>query len=312
MTYIRVSKRFSFVDTPAAEPEWKALHRRADRFVPAFKAPFLEAVEALRTAIDESRVLRFLEVGADPTDRLPWDTFTVPLEADMRTPIADLTLSAARASVPFAERDLPVRFVKQERALDINFATINAEAVNFARFRSAALVREIDASTRQGIREIIRAGQLGQLDVRGQARAIKQLVGLTANQTRAVLNFSLAQQELGLSGADLERRVERFYQRTLRRRATMIARTETIRSAHHGQDAIWRAAAQRGILDVNRWVREWITALDGRHDPICERLDGTTARLGEAFRDPLTGITYMAPPDPHTGCRCALALKEAA
>lgn len=309
--YIRVSKRFSFVDVPAKEPEWKALHRRADAFVPQFKEPFAKAIESLRREINESRVLQFLEVGADPTDRLPWDVFTLPLEADMRDPMADLMLSGARASVPFAEQDLPVLFKQERVVVELDFAAINDEAVNFGRFRSAEFVREIDASTRQGIREIIRAGQLGQLTVREQARAIRQLVGLTARQTRSVLNFSLAQRELGLTEVELDRRVERFYQRTLKRRGENIARTETIRSASAGQDAIWRSAAQRGLLDIQRQVREWITTIDGRQDAVCERLDGTTARLGEEFVDPVSGARAMFPPV-HSQCRCALALKEAA
>ena len=75
-----------------------------------------------------------------------------------------------------------------------------------------------------------------------------------------------------------------------RKRAGMIAVTETTRAYAEGNTAAWKAS---GVVEG----REWQTAVTEGVCPICRPLHGKIAKMGESF-----GMIYNPPA--HVNCRC--------
>ena len=84
---------------------------------------------------------------------------------------------------------------------------------------------------------------------------------------------------------------------SLTSQAVRIEQTELIRVFNVANEFAIRQAQEElpGIM------KEWVTILDSRADPICRGLSGKRAKPGEAFPG-----GYQRPPDPHPGCRCRL------
>jgi len=84
-------------------------------------------------------------------------------------------------------------------------------------------------------------------------------------------------------------------------RANLIARHETMLAVSEGQRQGWSQAVEDGLLDEDS-ERTWIIVGDEKVCPICEGLDGKTAKLGEPYVGD-DGEEYTGPPA-HVACRC--------
>ena len=117
------------------------------------------------------------------------------------------------------------------------------------------------------------------------AKDILDSIGLTPQQEAAVTSYRAAlesrqytaalNRELSSGNADrsiraareadrsltteqIDRAVAQYRQNAIRLRAETIARTEGLRIAHQGSDALYRQAIARGDIDVDRLVCEWL------------------------------------------------------
>lgn len=86
------------------------------------------------------------------------------------------------------------------------------------------------------------------------------------------------------------------------RRAELIARNEPMVAVHAGQREAWDQAVDEGLLTGDE-LRTWIVVGDEKVCPICEGLDGKTAKLGESYVGD-DGEEYEGPPA-HVLCRCS-------
>ena len=306
--------RFRFVDRPAAEPEWKAVHRAADRGISTIRGPFLDAVENLQDSVSVADMEVLIQQGgaAAVVGALPWFRFEADLTNAFLPAIRDTQHRAMRGVLGILEDDTPAdQIILTKQHITARFDLTNPQSVQVAARQAAEAVQQISASTKRAIREIIRRGQLGLLTVREQARKIRDLIGLTERQTGSVLNFERKLIEQGITGQRLESMVLRKFEQTLSRRATTIARTETIKSANLGQQDLWRQAADQGLIDRDKAQRRWIATSDDRVCPICLPMDGQLRPLEEPFVSPFNGASVLVP-GIHAACRCAVALEVAA
>lgn len=305
--------RFRFVDRPASDPEWKAVHRAADRGISTVRDPFLEAVEGLRDdiSVDDLEVLIQQGGAAAVVGALPWFSFESDLTNAFLSAFRDTQHRAMRGVLGLLEDDTSVNVVLTKQDVTARFDLTNPQSVQVAARQAAEAVQQVSNSTKRAIREIIRRGQLGELTVPQQARKIRDLIGLTERQTSSVLNFEQGLIKQGFTGDKLRRAVEKKFQQTLKRRATTIARTETIASANLGQQDLWRQAADQGLIDRDTTQRRWITSVDDRVCPICAPMDEQLRPLEEPFTSPFNGAQALVPPI-HAACRCSVALEIAA
>ena len=282
--------------------EHTALCRQVE---PKFAARVLDAMTTLKTGINHALLLTALEHGQAElaVEALPWPAFRQALETGVRYGI--LRTMAASGQTHHA-RVVAGKVRKADPGFQGRFDLTNPAAVRAAAERTAWLVQGVDQRTRDAIAEVIRRGQLGQLDVPHQARLIENLVGLDSRQANALVNYEWYLRGLGKPESQIERMVQREYARRLRYRATTIARTESARAAIIGQNEAWRQAADNGYLDRATTERVWVAALNPC--PICADLNGQHVGLDEPFGPDINGNTYDGPPGPHPNCLCALSL----
>jgi hypothetical protein len=191
------------------------------------------------------------------------------------------------------------------------FDMTNPYAIRSAEQFAADLVREVTRSTRLAIRDAVTESFTHGFTADTLARRLRNTVGLTSRQARAVESY----RERLLNGGMDEDRVDvltrRYWRKTRNRRAETIARTEIMRASNHGRMQGWLSAADHGMLDMNASVKEWVTApLGPSFDPskpevcvACGPLDGTKV-MGVETEFQLPGGRKVQMPPAHPNCRC--------
>ena len=173
--------------------------------------------------------------------------------------------------------------------IEARFDILNPKSVAWAQKHCAKLVREVTKETRKGIKQIIRRGIKEGKAMPAIAKKIRPLVGLTSRQMMAVANHEewLIINRPELSAKEIERRVDVYARRKHRRRADMIARTE---SAYAVDEGTLQGYEQVGVEEI-----EILLAEDACDD--CVELARRRYKLSEAH-----GIL----PD-HPDCKCCFA-----
>jgi hypothetical protein len=241
-----------------------------------------------------------------------------------------------------AQRELAalgkVPIQKENIGFKMTFDFLEPEALAFLQSYAFELIRQINQETRLAIQDVlVRAFQHGGHPYE-QARRIRDFIGLTRSQARAVQNYqnmlesgdsalmrtaleralrdrrfdstllTAIQQQATLPQSRIDRMVEQYRKRAIMARAKAIARTETIRANEAGRSAVWRQALRQGLIDSNRTRRKWIVSYDERLCPICRSIAATNKKgvgMDEAFQSPNGPV--QAPPA-HPNCRCTLGL----
>ena len=205
---------------------------------------------------------------------------------------------------------------------------VNQAAVDVAKRQAALLVVGLSRESRLAIREAVASATAGRMTVAQLARTVRDSVGLTPRFASAVANyrnalqagesagtitsrFTLTDQRFSLSNLSAQRvdtMVTRYSERLLAQRATIIARTESLKAAHQGQKALWDAARADGLLppDVKR---VWQVTPDDRLCDLCAPMDGQVIEFDGSFSGTRGNTTYTEETPPiHPGCRCTESL----
>ena len=135
------------------------------------------------------------------------------------------------------------------------------------------------------------------------AKRLRQHLGLTAQDSGALLKLEGKLAARGLSAAAVQKRLAGESSKMIRRRAVTIARTEIVKATHEGQRELYLQAVDNRLLNEDVAVLEWIVTLDDLLCPTCIPLDGTTSPLKGQFPG-----GYGSPPA-HPRCRCTTAIR---
>lgn len=185
-----------------------------------------------------------------------------------------------------------ISHLNDELQKTLAFDPLGERAIAYIKQQGAQLVVDLSNSSKAGIQQVLQDGIINQRTLREQARTIRQLIGLTDAQAKAVLNFRAqleTRQLLGFTPPD-ERRlnaieqamvrrhmkeghfnqqqidsmVETYYQRLLNLRAMDVARTEALNAVNSGQLELWYQGHDQGLFndDVDR--KFWIVTHDDR------------------------------------------------
>lgn len=225
------------------------------------------------------------------------------------------------AGLPWKEADQLIRDLAQPLSLStaaragvaelarlkigLRFDLDNPYATRWATDHSATLVRQVGDETKKAIRAVMGEAFEAGVPPRRAALRIRELIGLTERDARAVMNYwRTLTEEADLSARRADDMADSYARRLWRRRALTIARTETIAASAAGTQQSWAAAKDKGFLPFDT-KQEWVAAMESRRTcPICRALDGQKVALGEPFQSSTLGAV-MAPPA-HVSCRCAL------
>ena len=278
---------------------YKVLHDIADRATPAVRREFLRALESIKGSAKIKDLQIALEMGDSSRvfTALGMNKLNVELAA-MVTTLREAYNNAAIA----AGKVLP-----KEVQIGYRFDMFNPRAVDYAQRKSAELVTRIGQTTREGIQAIITEGVEAGLTVTQQATRIKELVGLLPRQVRALDTYKSMLIAEGRKPAQVKNMAERYRQRLLRARATMIARTETINAVNAGQEEAWAQAMDEGLIKPGT-MKKWIVTPDDLLCPVCSaipKMNPDGVPVGSMFdtpKGPKMG------PTAHPHCRCGTAL----
>lgn len=195
----------------------------------------------------------------------------------------------------------------------------------------ADMVREITAQTQEAIRQILFTSAYAWSTPAEMARDLRNVIGLTAQQAQAVVNYRGLAETLDPAVLDralrdarfdptmsraiadnepletekVDRMVERYASRYLDYRAKTIARTESLRAANLGAKAGVEQAVKRDIVTNAQVTRFWLIAMDEKTCPFCRsvpEMNPDGVGLDEPYdssEGPVDG-----PADSHPNCRC--------
>ena len=149
-------------------------------------------------------------------------------------------------------------------AITKTFAAVDRAAIDFLANYQVNLLGDVTTELAAGIKRTITQGVLTGKSIPEVAREIGRVV----------------------KDKDAFRKAGKTVFKSAQHRATLIARTETLRAHNEGRKVFYREA---GIKKI-----KWMTADDDRTCPECGPLDGKIFRLADAPGPPL-----------HPGCRCS-------
>jgi hypothetical protein len=220
----------------------------------------------------------------------------------------------------------------------IRFDQTSERAIRAAQRNELEWVSGISQDTRETVRAVMVDGAKRGANPREMARDIRDSIGLTPNQHEYVANYRRALEQgdwsraLGYELRDgrsdrtmarlardggqmppeqVDKLVETYRQNQVNWRAENIARTESQRQVHRGIEESFAQAIERGDIEADQLVREWIAGPRTRHArPQHQAMNGQTRRYNEAFVAP-DGTQLMWPgqgPVEHVAqCRCTTA-----
>jgi hypothetical protein len=195
----------------------------------------------------------------------------------------------------------------QETGLDFRFDIINPRAAQAALNIGSYLVRYVNDSVRERLREIIAEQVSGLLSVADARRMIRDRVGLLPQHAVAVQNYEAGLLASGMDPTRVQTLAARYSERLLRYRAEMISRTEVARATSVGQQEYWLQARDAGRLPPNT-MRIWIVNIDELTCDICRPMQDSDPIGLEDYWTTVEGDTVYYPTQSHPNCRCTTGL----
>lgn len=181
-----------------------------------------------------------------------------------------------------------------------------AEGVrDWASTHAAEFVTNVSTTQIEGIRAVVqRAAVLEDMSVDELARVIRPMIGLTKQQSSAVMKYYEKLREKGVTPKRAKDMALRDAARRHRSRAYDIARTELATAYNTGADDAVRAAQAKGYL--GEMEKEWCAADDERMCPYCGKMDGKRIAMDEEFEGISSSWSTRRHPPAHPGCRCGV------
>lgn len=289
----------------------------------------VEAIEARLIAMDYSGLIAELESAAK--------TFAAATHAGFER--------AARAEAKWLD--------KQPLVADklIRFDAKNPLVVAAANNNEYANVQGLAEEARLNVRAVMKEAARTSANPREAARAIRNSIGLTEQQTLWVMSYesSLREGRFGdalsrklrdarsdkllrkvqrdggeLTEKQIESLVERYRKKQLKYRAEMIGRTESSKNVHGGSDEAFRQAIERGDLTAEDLECEWHPGPRTKHARLDHRASSLLQQrpvFGQPFIMP-SGARMRYPGDDELGagaedivkCRCtrSVTIRKAA
>jgi len=314
-----------------------------DKNIPKLEQAFLDMVDAVRRQLTNKGMVPFL-LRQDVNGLLQYLDLEHRLEeaakgaglppgkTSFQSLITQVFEQGAQAGVQALDR---VSVQKASVGFTMAFDALSPTALSFLSGYTFSLIREMSKESRLAIGQVVQEAFREGGHPYSQARDIRNMIGLTRRQSRAVWNFRrmlesgdpaklrealtralrdrrfdpsiwrAIRQGAGIRRDKVDTMVDRYHQRYLQYRARTIARTETIRASNAGQLEAWKQARQQGLLDADRTRRKWIVTIPC---PLCRQIrdmnkDGVP--LDEPFMGPDGPIDY---PPAHPNCRCTVGL----
>lgn len=308
----------------------KRLEELLGRLEPAMAKRYRQVMQRVRSKRTLAQLEAALEGGAGPLVGAILD--------DIDAATAVLASRAAAAHTLVAQEVAAALSTVLDELVD--YDATNVRAVNALTRSRYALISHINEEQRQAIGEALRIGQVNGWNPRKTAVLIRDSIGLTPHQTGIVANYRRSLEQLDRKALSyklrdarsdktvasaIERGVEippkqidkmvgRYADRQLALRAETIARTETLRAIHEGQDEGYQQAIDAGKLEQSRLQCRWHAGTAPRTRNWHASMNGQKRRHGVPFRSGQGNeLRYPcesgAPASEVINCRCGKSVR---
>jgi hypothetical protein len=295
-----MARKFKSLDITNPNEIWRQLHSIADEASPDLVKAFLRAVAKVQGEISVAALERALRLH--DYERVLRET---NWEAIVNT---ELTPEATKILRDILEAAGDATLIPSEPG--ISFDIVNPRVYDWIRTETGNLITVINRDTLQAVREVIRRAFIDGSGPKVIAENIRDWIGLNARQAAALDKFRKDLIAKATAQTQIDKLVERYFQKLLKARATMIGRTEALKAANEGYREQIRQAVQDGLLDPLKWEMKWLVTPD---DILCEKC----LTMKDARR-PLVGVYVtgeysgtVGPPG-HPNCRCGEVVKRIA
>lgn len=228
----------------------------------------------------------------------------------------------------------------------VRFDVSNDRATKWAKENTATLRDGWSQEMRETVNQVVSTGVQESRNPREIARDLRTSIGLTPSQAAAVDSYrkalesgdfsnalgrelsdgrsdrsvaSAQRRGVALDPAQIDGMVERYRQNYVGYRAETIARTESLRAVHAGNEELMQQAIDGGDVDAAQLTRTWNHAGRGKDSrPGHIAMADKPKAFGEPFVNPVTGESLDYPGDPDADpsetvcCRCCLSTRFAA
>lgn len=258
--------------------------------------------------------------------------------AEVPAAAARLAAEITEAYVTAGQKTAVWLDAKIEDAL-VRFDVTNHRAIARAQSNQLELVSGLSREQREVTRNVIADGVSRAANPREIARDLRDSIGLTPTQEQHVRNYRralqdgdysnalrrelrdkrsdrmlrrLVREKGSLSAEQIDKLVEGYRTRYVAYRAEVIARTESLRATHQGNEDLFAQAIERGDVDAKDLVREWHAGRGSRTRDSHRAMSGQQRKLGEVFTSG-DGYALRYPGDPSAPasetaqCRCSVS-----
>lgn len=277
---------------------WDLTQRVARDSAGPVRSAFTRGSQHLLTALD--RVAQTVDAPSGfarvVQARGPWEAFERELLTGFRAALVPVFGAGYRSALRDARRKAPpARPTPVE--LQLGVAWMDAYG--------ARLVREIAQDTQRGIQDAVNEGLARGEAPREIARELRDFVGLTSREARAVTNRRRLLEGQERKPAQVDRMAAAYRDRLVSLRATRIARTEVMSARNEGVLQGWQRLVSEGGLPATGMGKMWIAALEIAC-PICAPLHKEVVPINGTFSN------GRARPPMHVHCRCTMGLVDLA
>jgi len=298
------------------EPEWKLLHKVADRHVKKIEKIIMTAFRKMKAGIN-AKNLSYVSLESI-NDHIDYSVFVEECEP-LYEALAIVMIEGGQVAANHLKKRREMKLISPvkkditgnnlssgELLLMESFNMRNQKAIEWAEKNTGKLITGIDETTRNGIAQIIANAQRYGGHPYETALEIQEMIGLTDRQIIYIKNLEQQMIESGKTKEYIASVVKAYTSKKTLERAKMIARTETIASSCQGQQLHWEDQLEKGFLDNFTMQKEWIVTPDDRLCPICAAMNKERTSIDGFFN--FGGKT----PPRHPRCRCAVGLVETA
>lgn len=317
----------------------------ANRLDGKLRKEFLASIQRLKDKdIDWKIVQKYL---TDNRPDLVMSYLDQRLVANSFASFGQAVTNAFIAGGDLAAKLAPIFTTSTGVEINVSFNVANPELIGVMQRYQMNEIRGITDDVRASVQAVLNRTVAEGINPIQAARQIRQFIGLTDSQVRAVQNYrqmledrplaalnsqlrdkrydrTITRADLNaskLTSAQIDKMVERYAERYLNYRATTIARTESIRALNMANHQLWKSMVADGKIDPSRIKRLWVysaddktrAAHDGRQPDGIPSINSEGVGLDEPFQSSFGPIMY--PGDPNgaaanvVNCRCTVFTK---
>jgi hypothetical protein len=298
---------------------WRRALRRAADLQPEIVAAILRAFQIIRAALNEPELARLIASGN--LDRLFEEVLSQAILDRAMLPVQQRIRSSVERSFRYAINDLPGAG-RVDRVIAVSFDYLNPRVIDAIRTLDTRVITTLTGGVRETVRAYVENGLRDGVNPRVIARELRPIVGLAPNQLTAVDNFRRALSGTNpnaspldyalrdrrfdrtiakgpLTPAQIDTMTDAYRKRMLSFNAETNARTAALDAMKLGQRLSWADAIDKGIVDPDRLMHQWIGVNDDRERPEHVAMNNEVQPFAEPYSN-----GQLVPGDGDFNCRC--------